>query len=88
LGSDFRRSATAVQDQRKRVTEHMFGIGNDEAGRNYSQEGIAVHRGLERIEAWLGHWSTATTATGDAIGASVVVYTELDEDRASETDKK
>ncbi|MEV2218699.1 hypothetical protein AB0E01_02330 [Nocardia vinacea] len=88
LGSDFRRSASAVKVQAKRVTDHMFGVGNDEAGRNYSQEGSAVHSGLERIDAWLENWSDATDALGNALGASVVVYSEVDRAHASETDKQ
>ncbi|WP_174188754.1 type VII secretion target [Nocardia barduliensis] len=86
LGSDYRRSADAVRDQAKRIADHPFGIG-DEAGRNYAPQGIAVRQGLERISAWLRTWSTATTATADALGAAVVAYAETDQQRADETNK-
>ncbi|MBF6297578.1 hypothetical protein IU459_08470 [Nocardia amamiensis] len=86
LGDGYRRSATAVRDQSKRVAEHMFGDGGD-AGRNYAQQGIAVHQGLQRISAWLKTWSDATTATADALGAAVVAYSDTDQQRAAETPK-
>ncbi|WP_327112782.1 hypothetical protein OHB12_29675 [Nocardia sp. NBC_01730] len=86
LGSDYRRSADAVRDQAERVADHLFGDGA-EAGRNYAQQGIAVHQGLERISAWLKNWSDATTATADALGAAVVTYAETDSQRAAETNK-
>jgi hypothetical protein len=86
LGSDYRRSADAVRDQAKRIADHPFGIGG-EAGRGYAPQGIAVHRGLERISAWLRTWSDATTATADALGAAVVAYAETDQQRAGETNK-
>lgn len=64
----------------------MFGEGG-EAGRNDAQQGVAVHQGLQRISAWLTNWSDATTATADALGAAVVVYSDTDRQRAAETPK-
>ncbi|MEU2036559.1 hypothetical protein [Nocardia amamiensis] len=84
LGDDYRRSADFVRDHVERVAEQMFGDGGD-AGRNYPQEGIAVHQGLQRISAWLKNWSDATTATADALGAAVVAYSDTDQQRAAET---
>ncbi|WP_454194190.1 hypothetical protein [Nocardia sp. Marseille-Q1738] len=86
LGDDYRRSADGVRNQAKQVAEHMFGDGG-EAGRNYAQQGIAVHQGLQRISAWLKDWSDATTATADALGAAVVAYSDTDQQRAAETPK-
>ncbi|WP_328409382.1 hypothetical protein [Nocardia sp. NBC_00403] len=84
LANDIRTSAGVVQTQSKRVTDHMFGVGNDEAGRNYAQEGIAVHGGFETIGNWLRNWSEAATAIADSVGAAVVVYSTTVEEHAKQ----
>ena len=85
LGRDFKRSASTVHDQVKRVNDHKF--GSAEAGRNYAGQGAAVQEGLDRISKWLENWSDATSTTGDALGAAVVAYSDTDRQRAVDTAK-
>lgn len=80
-----RDSAEALRTQARRVDDHMFGIGNDEAGRNYSVQGMAVHHGLERLAGWLRDWGTATSGTAAAFDTSVAEYVRNDRERAGRT---
>ncbi|MBF6343790.1 hypothetical protein IU421_19690 [Nocardia cyriacigeorgica] len=85
LGNDLRSSAAAVKDQVKKVADNM--VGPSEVGRNYSQEGKEIQTGLEAVRKWLEDWSEAGTISGDAIGASVVNYSNVDAENATDTTK-
>ncbi|MFI6870109.1 hypothetical protein [Nocardia sp. NPDC050406] len=80
-----RDSAVVLRTQARRVDDHLFGIGNDEAGRDYSEQGLAVHRGLERLAGWLRDWGSATAATAAAFDLAVAEYVRNDRERAERT---
>ncbi|MRH88721.1 hypothetical protein GFY24_14925 [Nocardia sp. SYP-A9097] len=77
-----RTCADTLQQQSRRITEHPFGLGNDEAGRNYSAQGAAIHAGLERMAACLHHWSAGTAATADVFAHAATEYERIDRERA------
>ncbi|NEW39118.1 hypothetical protein GV794_20185 [Nocardia cyriacigeorgica] len=83
LGNDLRSSAAAVKDQVKKVAT----IGPAEVGKNYEQEGKDIQTGLEAVKKWLEDWAEAGTISGDAIGASVVNYSNVDAENATDTTK-
>lgn len=80
-----RTSAETLGAQARRVDDHMFGVGNDEAGRNYSEQGMAVHHGLERLAGWLRDWGSATAATAGGFDVAVAEYVRNDRERAGRT---
>jgi hypothetical protein len=82
LADEMRASGTVLDQAASKVGQNLFGYGNSEAGRNYWQEGLAIHKGLEGIADWLKNWSTAIMTTGDALGAAVVVYSDTDVENA------
>ncbi|MEV6771373.1 hypothetical protein AB0N05_22400 [Nocardia sp. NPDC051030] len=78
------RDCSATLDQQARlVTEHAFGIGNDQAGRNYSKQGAAIHTGFEHIAACLRNWSTAAATTSAVFDSAAKEYDRIDADRAA-----
>ncbi|MBF6416680.1 hypothetical protein [Nocardia cyriacigeorgica] len=85
LGSDISRSAAAVKDQVKKVSDNM--IGSAEVGRNYADKGKKIQTGLEAIRKWLEDWAEAGTLTGDGVGASAVMYSDVDKENATTTSK-
>ncbi|MBF6179693.1 hypothetical protein [Nocardia otitidiscaviarum] len=80
-----RDSAESLRLQARRIDEHMFGIGNDEAGRNYAEHGMSVHRGLEHLAGWLRDWATATATTASGLDTAVTEYERTDRERAEQT---
>lgn len=85
LGNDIGSSAAVIKDQVKKVADNM--VGPAVVGVNYADEGKKIQTGLEAVQKWLEDWSEAGTITGDAIGASVVMYSNVDEQNATETAK-
>ncbi|MFF2552577.1 hypothetical protein ACFVUS_16345 [Nocardia sp. NPDC058058] len=77
-----RGSAETLGTQSRRVTEHTF--GRDQAGRDYAEQGAAIHAGLERIAACLAHWGAATLAIGDVFDHAATEYARLDRERAAQ----
>ncbi|MET9488724.1 hypothetical protein [Nocardia sp. NPDC006630] len=78
-----RGCADTLEQQSRRVGAHVFGIGNDEAGRNYSASGAAVQHGFEHIAACLHRWSTVTAATADVFDGAAADYARIDHERAA-----
>ncbi|WP_067711716.1 type VII secretion target [Nocardia yamanashiensis] len=78
-----RETAATLGRQSNRIGEHAFGIGNDEAGRNYAPQGSAVHHGLERIAGCLHAWAASVSATADVFDRAAAEYDRLDSTRAA-----
>ncbi|WP_143875933.1 hypothetical protein [Nocardia fluminea] len=85
LGNDVKISGGAVKDTVKRISDNKF--GSADAGKNYAAEGKTVAAGIDVAIAWLNNWSSATTAIGDAIGASSIAYSNTDAENAKQTNK-
>lgn len=83
LGNDLRGVAGVVRDQAKKVSDNLIGPG--EVGIAYADQGKKIHTGLEAVRSWLEDWAEATANTGDAVGASVVVYSDVDRENAAAT---
>ncbi|WP_067818876.1 hypothetical protein [Nocardia inohanensis] len=78
-----REAATTLGRQSNRIGEHAFGIGNDEAGRNYPSQGSGVHHGVERIAACLRAWATSAAVTADVFDRAAAEYDRIDSTRAA-----
>ncbi|GAA5081313.1 hypothetical protein [Nocardia iowensis] len=78
LANELSASGQAVRNRAKDVADNMFGPAD--AGENYADHGRKIQTGLETIYKWLGNWSEATLATGDVVGASVVKYSNTDQE--------
>ncbi|ONM48271.1 hypothetical protein [Nocardia donostiensis] len=83
LGNELNSSASVVKDQAEKVSNNMVGPG--EVGANYSEQGKKIQTGLEAVRAWLEDWAEATTNTGHAVGASEVIYSNVDQENATNT---
>lgn len=77
LGNNLTTSGQTVRNRAKDVADNMFGPAD--AGEHYGEHGRKIHAGLETLYKWLGNWSEATMATGDVVGASVVKYSNTDQ---------
>ncbi|WP_067543919.1 hypothetical protein [Nocardia crassostreae] len=83
MAATLRASASTLDRQSRRIAEHPFGIGNDQAGRNYSGQGTVVHNGLARIASSLRNWSAAAAATADVFDHAATEYARIDRNRAA-----
>lgn len=87
FAGNLRDSATTVTNTAKNVSNNMFGVGmkgqDVEAGRNYAKQGKSVNDGLQNIADWLTAWGSAANALADAVGASVVQYSNTDVENAN-----
>lgn len=81
LGNDLRAVAGVVRDQSKKVSDNLIGPG--EVGVHYVEQGKKIQTGLETVRSWLDDWAEATTNTGDAVGASVVIYSDVDRENSA-----
>ncbi|WP_433661769.1 hypothetical protein ACQPW1_06135 [Nocardia sp. CA-128927] len=77
LANELSTSGQTVRNRAKDVADNLFGPAD--AGENYGDQGRKIQAGLETIYKWLGNWSEATLAMGDAVGASVVRYSNTDQ---------
>lgn len=77
LGNNLTTSGQTVRNRAKDVADNMFGPAD--AGEHYAEHGRKIYAGLETLYKWLGNWSEATMATGDVVGASVVKYSNTDQ---------
>src|SRR2546421_414520 len=82
---DFRSSRHVARNMPKSLADNLFGPAD--AGANYQDRGKKIQAGLEKIYNWLGNWSEATLATSDAIGASVVKYSNTDDENSRDVEK-
>ncbi|NNH71947.1 hypothetical protein HLB23_19145 [Nocardia uniformis] len=80
-----RDSAESLRQQALRVDDHRFGVGNDEAGRNYSIPGMTVHRGFERLAGWLRDWGSSSAVTAAGLDTAAAEYVRNDRERAGRT---
>ncbi|MFD6160128.1 hypothetical protein ACFWF7_27320 [Nocardia sp. NPDC060256] len=85
LGNELSMSGHAVRDRAKDLSHHMFGPA--QAGEHYGDQGRKIQAGLETIYTWLGNWSEATLAMGEAVGAAVVKISNTDEQTSFDIDK-
>ncbi|WP_157224229.1 hypothetical protein [Nocardia paucivorans] len=85
MANDFRSSASVVKAQGEKVSTNMVGPGD--VGHAYSEKGKRIQSGLEAVQAWLNNWSEATDLTGDAIGQSVVEFSNVDRENANQNQK-
>ncbi|BDU04780.1 hypothetical protein GV791_26630 [Nocardia cyriacigeorgica] len=83
LGNDFGSSAAVIKDQVKKVADNL--VGPSVVGVHYSKEGTDIQTGLEAVNKWLEDWSEAGTLTGDAIGATIVKFSNVDAENAGNT---
>ncbi|PXX66517.1 hypothetical protein DFR70_103266 [Nocardia tenerifensis] len=74
LAGDLRVSGQAVAKRSKDVTDNEFGPAD--AGEHYAEHGKKIQQGFERIAHWMESWAEATITTADALGASVVLYSD------------
>ncbi|MBL1075109.1 hypothetical protein JK358_11965 [Nocardia sp. 2] len=77
-----RDEAVTLRLQSRRITDHTFGVGNDQAGRNYARQGAAVHDGFERVADCLRDWGTAVSVTADVFDLAASEYERQDRERA------
>ncbi|MEV4124692.1 hypothetical protein [Nocardia sp. NPDC049707] len=85
FANDLGDSGQVVRNRAMDVADHMFGPAD--AGANYQDRGKKIQAGLEKIYNWLGNWSEATLATSDVIGASVVKYSNTDDENSRNIEK-
>ncbi|WP_327095525.1 hypothetical protein OIE68_36910 [Nocardia vinacea] len=85
FANDLGASGQVVRNRAKDVADNLFGPAD--AGENYHDRGKKIQDGLEKIYTWLGNWSEATLATSDAIGASVVKYSNTDDENSRDIAK-
>ncbi|GAB0106214.1 hypothetical protein JMUB6875_51980 [Nocardia sp. JMUB6875] len=78
-----RDNAAALHGHSRTVGEHAFGMGHDQAGRDYASQGAAIHQGFERVAACLRCWAAAATATADVFDRAAAEYARLDRARAA-----
>ncbi|MGW3540993.1 hypothetical protein ACWDNI_10680 [Nocardia niigatensis] len=78
-----RDNAAALGQHARAVGDNAFGICRDEAGRNYSAQGITVHQGFERAAACLRYWGAAASATAEVFDRAAAEYARLDRERAA-----
>jgi hypothetical protein len=69
LSDRARQSAEALGRTSAQLGDTGFG-----AGRDYPEQGRAVHDGVARVAAWLRQWSDATAATATALHTAAVTY--------------
>ncbi|MTE11631.1 hypothetical protein [Nocardia aurantiaca] len=78
-----RDNAASLGQRARAVGDHAFGIGNDQAGRNYAAQGTAMHQGFERAAACLRYWGAAAAATADVFDRAATEYARLDHAHAT-----
>lgn len=83
LANDMRTSADAVKAQVTSIAGSM--IDPAAAGFGYKTQGDAIHAGLEAVQQWLADWSEATQLTGDAMGQTVLEFSTVDQENATDT---
>lgn len=74
LAGDLRISGQEVAKRSRDVTANEFGPAD--AGAHYAEQGKKIQQGFERITHWMESWAEATITTADALGASVVKYSD------------
>ncbi|MFI6045113.1 hypothetical protein ACIA8C_26020 [Nocardia sp. NPDC051321] len=85
LANDLRISGQAVAKLSREVTENEFGPAD--AGEHYAEHGKRIQQGFERITHWMENWAEATITTADALGASVVRYSDTVKETAGDIAK-
>ncbi|WP_330252333.1 hypothetical protein OG874_40660 [Nocardia sp. NBC_00565] len=85
FANDLGSSGQVVRNRAKDVGDNLFGPAD--AGENYRDRGKKIQDGLEKIYTWLGNWSEATLATSDVVGASVVKYSNTDDENSHDIAK-
>jgi hypothetical protein len=85
LAADLRISGQVVAKRSKEVTDNEFGPAD--AGANYVDQGKQIQAGFERIAHWMQSWAEATITTADALGASVVRYSNTVAETAGDITK-
>ncbi|WP_069163688.1 hypothetical protein [Nocardia altamirensis] len=85
LAGDLRISGQVVAERSKDVTGNEFGPGD--AGANYADQGTQIQAGFERIAHWMASWAEATITTADALGASIVKYSDTVAETAGDITK-
>ncbi|WP_194834120.1 hypothetical protein [Nocardia sp. XZ_19_369] len=85
LAADLRISGQVVAQRSKDVTDNAFGPGD--AGAHYAEHGKQIQQGFERIGHWMRNWAEATITTADALGASVVRYSDTVQETAGDIAK-
>ncbi|WP_431964197.1 hypothetical protein [Nocardia sp. bgisy134] len=86
LSNELQASTDVVKNQIKKISDNLFGPGD--AGTKYQSKGKDIQSGLEALRQRIDDWSNASGATADVIGAAVVSYSTVDEQRASELNTK
>lgn len=86
LANELRSSGAVVAGHVAKIGDNLFGASH--AGEAYALQGKDIQSGLEALRKRVDDWSTATEATAEAIGASTVSYSTVDEERANRTNNQ
>lgn len=83
LANKMRTSAGVVKGQAGSFADSM--VGPADTGAEYKKQGDAIHAGLEAVQKWLNDWAEATQLTGDAMGQTVIEFSDVDRENAANT---
>ncbi|MEV4207193.1 hypothetical protein [Nocardia salmonicida] len=77
LGGNLTTSGGAIKALNKDISGWSFTAA--QAGRAYGKEGIDFGAEIVCIGAWLTHWETAVTKSGNAYTTSANTYSSVDD---------